>query len=139
MMETFDYVIVARAPWMRAREPAEPEDAAQHLCARSRTQRLASLHHLPAASIKTFHMKSINWLPAGARSVDRGRSIYAPRGKTLGGSSRSTGTSTTGQRQISTLAHLGIAWGIRDVLPYFKRWSGGRRGRGTAVCGVTAI
>ena len=53
-----------------------------------------------------------------------GRSIYAPRGKTLGGSSSINGhIYNRGQRQdFDTWAQLGNrGWGYPDVLPYFKR------------------
>src|SRR5207248_171723 len=48
--------------------------------------------HLPAGFIKTFHMKSINWAYQQEPGPwTGGRSIYAPRGKTLGGSSSING------------------------------------------------
>ena len=81
--------------------------------------------HLPAGFIKTFHMKSINW--AYQQEVGPwtgGRSIYAPRGKTLGGSSSINGhIYNRGQRQdFDTWAQMGNrGWGYPDVLPYFKR------------------
>ncbi|MDA9521819.1 choline dehydrogenase [Bradyrhizobium sp. CCBAU 11434] len=81
--------------------------------------------HLPAGFIKTFHMKSINW--AYQQEVGPwtgGRSIYAPRGKTLGGSSSINGhIYNRGQRMdFDTWAQMGNrGWGYADVLPYFKR------------------
>ncbi|MDE2064547.1 MAG: GMC family oxidoreductase N-terminal domain-containing protein, partial [Bradyrhizobium sp.] len=81
--------------------------------------------HLPAGFIKTFHMRSVNW--AYQQEVGPwtgGRSIYAPRGKTLGGSSSINGhIYNRGQRQdFNTWAQLGNrGWGYSDVLPYFKR------------------
>ena len=53
-----------------------------------------------------------------------GRRIYAPRGKTLGGSSSINGhIYNRGQRQdFDTWAQFGNrGWGYADVLPYFKR------------------
>ncbi|GAA0008200.1 hypothetical protein BRDID11002_82070 [Bradyrhizobium diazoefficiens] len=48
--------------------------------------------HLPAGFIKTFLMKSINWAyQQEPGPYTGGRSIYAPRGKTLGGSSSING------------------------------------------------
>ena len=81
--------------------------------------------HLPAGFIKTFHMKSINWAYQQEPGPwTGGRSIYAPRGKTLGGSSSINGhIYNRGQRQdFDTWAQLGNrGWGYPDVLPYFKR------------------
>src|ERR1700730_2155498 len=88
--------------------------------------------HLPAGFIKTFHMKSINWAYQQEPGPwTGGRSIYAPRGKTLGGSSSINGhIYNRGQRQdFDTWAQLGNrGWGYPDVLPYFKRLE--RRGGG---------
>src|ERR1700731_2764192 len=81
--------------------------------------------HLPAGFIKTFHMKGINWAYQQEPGPwTGGRSIYAPRGKTLGGSSSINGhIYNRGQRQdFDTWAQLGNrGWGYPDVLPYFKR------------------
>ena len=81
--------------------------------------------HLPAGFIKTFHMSSINWAYQQEPGPwTGGRSIYAPRGKTLGGSSSINGhIYNRGQRQdFDTWAQLGNrGWGYPDVLPYFKR------------------
>src|SRR5258706_3107847 len=81
--------------------------------------------HLPAGFIKTFHMKGINWAyQHEPGSSTRGLSIYAPRGKTLGGSSSINGhIYNRGQRQdFDTWAQMGNrGWGYPDVLPYFKR------------------
>src|SRR4051795_2544654 len=70
-------------------------------------------------------MKSINW--AYQQEVGPwtgGRSIYAPRGKTLGGSSSINGhIYNRGQRMdFDTWAQMGNrGWGYADVLPYFRR------------------
>ncbi|MDN4999642.1 GMC family oxidoreductase [Bradyrhizobium sp. GCM10027634] len=81
--------------------------------------------HLPAGFIKTFHMKSINWAyQQEPGPYTNGRSIYAPRGKTLGGSSSINGhIYNRGQRMdFDTWAQMGNrGWGYADVLPYFKR------------------
>ena len=81
--------------------------------------------HLPAGFIKTFHMKSVNWAyQQEPGPYTAGRSIYAPRGKTLGGSSSINGhIYNRGQRQdFDTWAQLGNrGWSYSDVLPYFKR------------------
>ena len=81
--------------------------------------------HLPAGFIKTFHMKSINWAyQQEVGPYTGGRSIYAPRGKTLGGSSSINGhIYNRGQRMdFDTWAQMGNrGWGYADVLPYFRR------------------
>ncbi len=70
-------------------------------------------------------MKSINWgYQQEPGPYTGGRSIYAPRGKTLGGSSSINGhIYNRGQRQdFDTWAQIGNrGWSFADVLPYFKR------------------
>ena len=81
--------------------------------------------HIPAGFIKTFYHPKVNW----ASSMEPtewtgGRSIYAPRGKTLGGSSSINGhVYNRGQRMdFDTWAQFGNrGWGYGDVLPYFRR------------------
>jgi choline dehydrogenase len=81
--------------------------------------------HMPAGFIKTFYNKQINWAyEQEAGPWTNGRRIYAPRGKTLGGSSSINGhIYNRGQRaDFDTWAQLGNrGWGYADVLPYFKR------------------
>jgi len=70
-------------------------------------------------------MKSINWAYQQEPGPwTGGRSIYAPRGKTLGGSSSINGhIYNRGQSQdFDTWAQLGNrGWSYSDVLPYFRR------------------
>src|SRR5581483_6496414 len=81
--------------------------------------------HLPAGFIKTFYNRTVNWCytqEPGPWTANR--RIYAPRGKTLGGSSSINGhIYNRGQRQdFDTWAQMGNrGWGYSDVLPYFKR------------------
>src|SRR5580704_16167624 len=81
--------------------------------------------HLPAGFIKTFYQKSVNWCYSQEPGEwTAGRSVYAPRGKTLGGSSSINGhVYNRGQRHdFDTWAQFGNrGWGYADVLPYFKR------------------
>ena len=125
-METFDYVIIgagsagsvlANRLERRCRHP--------RLRARSGAEDWHPYIHLPAGFIKTFHMKSVNWAYQQEPGPwTGGRSIYAPRGKTLGGSSSINGhIYNRGQRQdFDTWAQLGNrGWGYPDILPYFKR------------------
>src|SRR5665213_2182748 len=125
-MDTFDYVIVGAGSAGSVLANRLSEDAGTTICVLEAGP--SDWHpyiHLPAGFIKTFHMKSINW--AYQQEVGpwtNGRSIYAPRGKTLGGSSSINGhIYNRGQRQdFDTWAQLGNrGWGYPDVLPYFKR------------------
>src|ERR1700712_6103517 len=88
-METFDYVIIGAGSAGSVLANRLSEDSSTRVCVLEAGP--SDWHpyiHLPAGFIKTFHMKSVNW--AYQQEVGPwtgGRSIYAPRGKTLGGSS----------------------------------------------------
>jgi len=125
-MDTFDYVIIGAgsAGCVLANRLSEDKDT--KICVLEAGPRDWHPYiHLPAGFIKTFHMRSVNW--AYQQEIGPwtgGRSIYAPRGKTLGGSSSINGhIYNRGQRQdFDTWAQLGNrGWGYPDVLPYFKR------------------
>ncbi|MEM9063410.1 MAG: GMC family oxidoreductase N-terminal domain-containing protein [Pseudomonadota bacterium] len=84
--------------------------------------------HIPAGFMKTFHMPSVNWLYSMEVSEwTGGRSILAPRGKTLGGSSSINGH-VWNRGQAADFDHWAQrgnrGWGYADVLPYFKRIEG---------------
>src|SRR5436305_1552318 len=125
-METFDYVIIGSGSAGSVLANRLSEDPSTRVCVLEAGP--SDWHpyiHLPAGFIKTFHMKSINW--AYQQEVGPwtgGRSIYAPRGKTLGGSSSINGhIYNRGQRMdFDTWAQMGNrGWGYADVLPYFRR------------------
>lgn len=125
-MDRFDYVIIGAGSAGCVLTSRLSEDPATSVCVLEAGP--SDWHpyiHLPAGFIKTFHMKSINW--AYQQEVGPwtgGRSIYAPRGKTLGGSSSINGhIYNRGQRMdFDTWAQMGNrGWGYADVLPYFKR------------------
>src|SRR5229473_1738943 len=102
MMETFDYVIVGAGSAGCVLTNRLSEDAGTSICVLEAGP--SDWHpyiHLPAGFIKTFHMKSINWAYQQEPGPwTGGRSIYAPRGKTLGGSSSINGhIYNRGQRQ----------------------------------------
>ena len=125
-MDTFDYVIVGAGSAGCVLANRLGEDSSAKICVLEAGPRDWHPYiHLPAGFIKTFHMRSVNW--AYQQEVGPwtgGRSIYAPRGKTLGGSSSINGhIYNRGQRQdFDTWAQLGNrGWGYPDVLPYFKR------------------
>src|SRR6266404_1962452 len=126
MMDTFDYVIVGAGSAGCVLTNRLSEDADTSICVLEAGPRDWHPYiHLPAGFIKTFHMRSINWAYQQEPGPwTGGRSIYAPRGKTLGGSSSINGhIYNRGQRQdFDTWAQLGNrGWGYPDVLPYFKR------------------
>jgi len=81
--------------------------------------------HIPIGYAKTMFNPAVNW--CFKTEPDRGmngRSIYWPRGKTLGGSSSINGLiSIRGQREdYDRWAAAGnVGWSYADVLPYFRR------------------
>jgi choline dehydrogenase len=81
--------------------------------------------HIPAGFMKTFYDASVNWkYDMEPSEWTDGRRIYAPRGKTLGGSSSINGhVYNRGQSlDFDTWAQFGNrGWGYADVLPYFRR------------------
>src|SRR5204863_188935 len=126
MTDKFDYVIVGAGSAGCVLANRLSEDAITSVCVLEAGPRDWHPYiHLPAGFIKTFHMKGINWAYQQEPGPwTGGRSIYAPRGKTLGGSSSINGhIYNRGQRQdFNTWAQLGNrGWGYPDVLPYFKR------------------
>ncbi|HLG81153.1 MAG TPA: GMC family oxidoreductase N-terminal domain-containing protein [Bradyrhizobium sp.] len=125
-METFDYVIVGAGSAGCVLTYRLSEDPNTSVCVLEAGPRDWHPYiHLPAGFIKTFHMKSVNWAyQQEPGPYTGGRSIYAPRGKTLGGSSSINGhIYNRGQRQdFDTWAQMGNrGWSYSDVLPYFKR------------------
>ena len=125
-METFDYVIIGSGSAGSVLTNRLSEDEATTVCVLEAGPRDWHPYiHLPAGFIKTFHMRSINWAyQQEPGPFTAGRSIYAPRGKTLGGSSSINGhIYNRGQRQdFDTWAQVGNrGWSYADVLPFFKR------------------
>ncbi|MCA1358963.1 GMC family oxidoreductase N-terminal domain-containing protein [Bradyrhizobium sp. IC3069] len=125
-MDRFDYVIVGAGSAGCVLTSRLSEDPNTSVCVLEAGP--SDWHpyiHLPAGFIKTFHMKSINWAYQQEPGPwTGGRSIYAPRGKTLGGSSSINGhIYNRGQRMdFDTWAQMGNrGWGYADVLPYFRR------------------
>src|ERR1700687_1066020 len=124
--DKFDYVIVGAGSAGCVLANRLSEDLGNSVCVLEAGPRDWHPYiHLPAGFIKTFHMKGINWASQQEPGPwTGGRSIYAPRGKTLGGSSSINGhIYNRGQRQdFDTWPQLGTrGWGYPDVLPYFKR------------------
>lgn len=125
-METFDYVIVGAGSAgcvLANRLSADPGVTVCLLEAGGRDWH--PYIHMPAGFMKTFYMKSVNWCYDMEPSAGTaGRSIYAPRGKTLGGSSSINGV-VWNRGQAADFDHWAQrgnrGWGYRDVLPYFRR------------------
>ena len=125
-MDTFDYVIVGAGSAGCVLASRLSEDPSVTVCVLEAGPRDWHPYiHLPAGFIKTFYMKSINWgYQQEPGPYTNGRSIYAPRGKTLGGSSSINGhIYNRGQRQdFDTWAQMGNrGWSYSDVLSHFKR------------------
>jgi choline dehydrogenase len=88
--------------------------------------------HIPIGYTKTFLDARYNWkYESGPEPSLGGRIMYAPRGKTLGGTS-----SINGMVYIRGVAsdfnvwrQLGnVGWSYEDVLPFFKKMESNRRG-----------
>jgi choline dehydrogenase len=126
-MDTFDYVIVGAGSAGSVLASRLTEDPAVSVCVLEAgpTDSLHPFIHMPAGFIKTFYDKRVNWAyEQEAGPWTAGRRIYAPRGKTLGGSSSINGhVFNRGQAaDFDTWAQLGNrGWSYADCLPYFKR------------------
>ncbi|MCC7346015.1 MAG: GMC family oxidoreductase N-terminal domain-containing protein [Variibacter sp.] len=135
-MDTFDYVIIGAGSAGCVLANRLSEDAGTSVCVLEAGPRDWHPYiHIPAGFIKTFYDPKVNWrYQQEPGPYTAGRSIYAPRGKTLGGSSSINGLIfSRGQRlDFDTWAQVGNrGWGYADVLPYFKRLE--RRAEGDAT------
>ena len=124
-MDTFDYVIIGAGSAGCVLANRLSEDSRVTVCVLEAGPRdWHPFIHIPAGFIKTFHNTSVNWGYSMEPSEwTGGRSVYAPRGKTLGGSSSINGhVYNRGQRlDYETWAQFGNrGWGYADVLPYFR-------------------
>lgn len=125
-MEEFDYVIVgagSAGSVLASRLSEDPDVTVALLEAGPRDWH--PFIHIPAGFIKTFQNPRINWCYDMEPSEGTaGRRVFAPRGKTLGGSSSINGhIYNRGQRMdFDNWAQRGNrGWGYADVLPYFRR------------------
>jgi choline dehydrogenase len=125
-MDTFDYVIVGAGSAGCVLASRLTEDPATSVCLLEAGGRdWSPFIHIPAGFMYTMVNPRVNWLyQMEVSEWTGGRSIGAPRGKTLGGSSSINGhIYNRGQRMdFDTWAQRGNrGWGYADVLPYFKR------------------
>ena len=124
-MDSFDYVIIGAGSAGCVLASKLSEDPSISVCVLEAGPRdWHPFIHIPAGFIKTFYNKRINWGYSMEPSEwTGGRRVYAPRGKTLGGSSSINGhIYNRGQRlDYETWAQFGNrGWGYADVLPYFR-------------------
>ena len=125
-MDTFDYIIVGAGSAGSVLANRLSEDPGSRvLVLEAGGTDWNPFIHIPAGFIKTFYDPSVNWLYKMEPSEwTGGRSILAPRGKTLGGSSSINGNVyNRGQAaDFNTWSQLGNRnWGYADLLPYFRR------------------
>ena len=88
--------------------------------------------HVPLGYGKLFKEKSVNWMYQTEPEPElKGRQVFQPRGKTLGGSSSINGLLyVRGQHEDYDRwrQHGNAGWGYDDVLPYFKKAENQTRG-----------
>ncbi|HSF95141.1 MAG TPA: GMC family oxidoreductase N-terminal domain-containing protein, partial [Thermohalobaculum sp.] len=125
-MDTFDYVIVGAGSAGSVLANRLTEDSGTTVAVLEAGPRdWHPFIHIPAGFIKTFYDSRVNWCYSMEPSEwTGGRRVYAPRGKTLGGSSSINGhIYNRGQRMDYDLwAQRGNrGWGYEDVLPYFRQ------------------
>jgi choline dehydrogenase len=81
--------------------------------------------HVPLGYAKLFATPSVNWMYQSEPEPElKGRRVFTPRGKVLGGSSSINGlVHIRGQREdFDEWARLGnTGWSYADVLPYFRK------------------
>jgi choline dehydrogenase len=126
-MDSFDYVIIGAGSAGSVLANRLSEDPNVTVCVLEAGPRdWNPMIHIPAGFMKTFYDQSINWCyEQEPGPYTTGRRIYAPRGKTLGGSSSINGhIINRGQPgDFNGWAQIGNrGWGYADVLPYFKRY-----------------
>ena len=88
--------------------------------------------HVPLGYGKLFKEKTVNWMYQTEPEPElKGRQVFQPRGKTLGGSSSINGLLyVRGQHEDYDRwrQHGNTGWGYDDVLPYFKKAENQSRG-----------
>lgn len=124
-LDTFDYVIIGAGSGGAVLASKLSEDPSLSICVLEAGP--SDWHpyiHLPAGFIKTFYDTRVNWGYSMEPSEwTGGRRVYAPRGKTLGGSSSINGhVYNRGQSfDYDSWSQFGNrGWSYADVLPYFR-------------------
>jgi choline dehydrogenase len=88
--------------------------------------------HIPLGYGRLFKEKTVNWMyQTEPEQGLKGRSVFQPRGKVLGGSSSINGLLyVRGQHEDYDRwrQHGNLGWGFDDVLPYFKKAEDQTRG-----------
>ncbi|CAN0371613.1 unnamed protein product, partial [Discosporangium mesarthrocarpum] len=125
MVDTFDYIIVGAGSAGSVLANRLSADGATVCLLEAGPRDRNPWIHIPAGFTRTLIHPKINWNYESEPSAGTaGRKVYAPRGKTLGGSGSINGhVYNRGQRMdFDTWAQMGNrGWGYADILPYFKR------------------
>ena len=81
--------------------------------------------HIPAGMVALMRHPTLNWrYETAAQPAAKGRNLYVPRGKVLGGSSAINGMIYMRGHPLDydDWAAMGNpGWGFKDVLPYFRK------------------
>jgi choline dehydrogenase len=132
-MPSFDYVIVGggSAGCVLASRLSEDREATVCLLEAGPPDR-HPLIHMPLGILWMMRSRTLNWnFYTQPEAQLNGRSLFWPRGRTLGGSSSSNAMCYTRGHRADYDFWAGQGnegWGYRDLLPYFKRAQNQERG-----------
>ena len=132
MSRTFDYIVVGAGSAGCVLAGRLTEDPATRVLLIEAGDRDRSPNiKIPAAFAKQFHSK-LDWdFSTEPEPHVEGRSLYVPRGKSLGGSSSMNAMLYVRGRPLDYdlwAAQGAVGWGWRDVLPYFLKSENNERG-----------